>query len=295
MRTVKYEVDNFPKLYRMIVNLGNLEIDENEFHVCRFCDETDPSLFKSKAHIVPEFTGNKKLVHKNECDNCNNIFSKYERDLMLFGGIKNIIAGIKGKKYPKHVDKENYFYAFSTKNGLIIREHKRSDKIITDDTQFKISSKTQKFRPRFVHKALVKIALSIVPKNELKNFEKTIQWLLDPEDEITEEQHPSHILIEREMQVPLRKPAAMLMKRKTTYNSPEYILLFYYSFWAYQIFIPFNSNDKRLDYTNIKLPLSALVVTDMKDLKTVKFNHYHMTELKRVDLEDTFERGTKPI
>jgi hypothetical protein len=279
----------------MVVNTGNLLIDESEFNVCRFCNETNPDFFKSKAHIIPEFTGNKTLVHKNECDKCNNIFSKYERDLSLFGGIKNIIAGIKGKKYPKHLDKENNFYIFSTKDGLTIREHIKSDKIITNDTKFIIESKTQKFRPRFVHKALVKIALSLIPKTELINFQTTIQLLLNPEDKITEKEHPSFILIERESDIPLRKPAAMLMKRKTEYNSPEFVLLFYYSFWAYQIFIPFNKKDKSLDYNDIKLPLSTLVVTDLKDLKTVKFNHYHMTELKRVTLTDKFERAMTPI
>ena len=58
---------------------------------------------------IPEFTGNKNLIYYSECDSCNNKFSKYERDLFLFGGIKNIISGTKGKKYPKHIDKEPHY------------------------------------------------------------------------------------------------------------------------------------------------------------------------------------------
>ena len=107
MKNVSYELDVFPELYEMIVNTGNYVPDKFEINICRFCNETNPEKFKNKAHVIPEFTGKKELIHENECDSYNNIFSKYERDLSLFGGIKNIIAGIKGKKYPKHLDNEN--------------------------------------------------------------------------------------------------------------------------------------------------------------------------------------------
>lgn len=288
MRTVNYELEVFPKLYEMVVNTSTYQPDKSEFQICRFCNEKDPSKFKSKAHIIPEFTGNKKLIHYCECDTCNNKFSKYERDLFNFGGIKNIIVGIKGKKkYPKHIDYKNNFSIQSSEDGLIINEHKPNDVIkVKNGKLASISSETVKFSPRNVQKALVKIALSMMDKNELYKFSKTMEWLSNPEDSLTEEKHPCFILIERENKIGLKKPAAMLMKRKRDYNSPEYSMLFYYSLFAIQIFIPFNEADKNLDYNDIKLPLSTLVVCDLKNFKEVKFEHYYMTKLKKVKMLD---------
>lgn len=295
MKTVNYELEVFPKLYQMAVNTSTYRPDESEHHICRFCGEKDTSKFKSKAHIIPEFTGNKELIHYCECDICNNKFSRYERDLFNFGGVKNIIAGIKGKKkYPKHIDYKNNFSIQSSKTGLIINEHKPNDVIkVKNGKLSSISSEMVKFSPRNVQKALVKIALSMIDRKELPKFKKTLEWLENPNDNLTVEKHPSFILIERQTDIALRKPAAMLMKRTKDYNSPEYSLLFYYSLFAYQIFIPFNESDKNLDYDHIKLPLSTLVVCDLKNLKEVNFDHYYMTKLKKVRMIDNWYSDQK--
>lgn len=133
----------------------------------------------------------------------------------------------------------------------------------------------------------------MMDKSEMHKFQKTIDWLSILEDKITTEEHPLFILIERATKTPLSKPAAMLMKRTKEHNSLEYALLFCYSFFAYQIWIPFNENDANLDYNNFSFPLSTLVVTDLKNLKEAKFNHYHMTKLKSVKLTDEFESKLK--
>ena len=293
MKTVNYELNIFQEKYEMVVNTITFFPNESERHICRFCLETNPEKFKSVAHVIPEFTGNKELKHYCECDSCNNKFSKYERDLSIFGGIKNIIAGIKGKKYPKHVDKKNNFFAQSKQNTFQLFENKPSNAITIENGKFHIKTDTQNFTPRFVQKALVKIALSLMDRSEMHKFEKTIEWLSVPEDKITIEEHPLFILIERESKIPLRKPIAMLMKKNKEHGSPEYALLFYYGFFAYQVWIPFSKNDENLDYDDFSFPLSTLVVTDMENLKEVGFNHYYMTTLKKVKLTDEFESKLK--
>ncbi|WP_279476738.1 hypothetical protein [Aeromonas veronii] len=54
--------------------------------------------FIKKAHAVPELLGNKFLFSKNECDLCNAIFSKIERDFSFFIGIDRTLYSMKGKK-----------------------------------------------------------------------------------------------------------------------------------------------------------------------------------------------------
>ncbi|AMC10273.1 hypothetical protein Lupro_02940 [Lutibacter profundi] len=293
MTELIYEVDTFDKVYNLISNSLDIQLDKYDFQLCRFCGENNPDKFKSVAHIIPELTGNKELKYFNECDNCNNKFSKYENDLQLFGGIKNILAGIKGKKYPKHKDYKHYFQAYNSKNGVIFKSLKETGALDFSDEKISIKSETQKFKPRYIQKAFVKIALSLLPKNELKKLTKTIEWLNNPNDDFTPSNHPMFLLIERENNIPLRKPLALVYKRINDSNSPEFTLVFHYSFFSYQLFIPFNENDENLDYSKLILPLNPGVITDNKNFKEVAFNHYYMTTLKKSRLTDYFDRLTK--
>lgn len=294
--TVSYEVDTLYDLYNLEWTLADYRIPIDEDYECRFCGQTDKIRFKGKAHIIPEFTGNKDLVYKSECDDCNNLFSKYERDLMLFGGVKNIIAGIKGKKYPRHIEKNKFELNYTGENELTIKEYNKNDQLKIQDGKFSVSSSSQKICLRFVQKALVKIALSMIEKEELRKFSKTLDWLQKPEDNLTERNHPIFLLIEREKRPPLKKPGAMLLKKKkeySNYNSPEYTFLFYYSFFAYQLFLPFNKSDSDLDFEKIKLPLCPSVITDLKNMKTIGFNHYDTSRFKKILVKDKFECNLK--
>tara|TARA_R110001599_G_scaffold84914_1_gene228310 strand:+ start:263 stop:1144 length:882 start_codon:yes stop_codon:yes gene_type:complete len=293
MGIVSYELGTFEKIYETINHSEDFRLSDSEKNICRFCGETDINKFKSKAHVVPEFTG-ARILYKCECDSCNNLFSKYERDLSLFGGIKNIISGVKGKKFPKHIDRDNKFYAQSNKERVFqIFSQGENDGIKIQNGQLELSSMTQKFRPRFVQKALVKIGMSLMPQEELYKFSKTLEWLAVPQDNFSIDKHPMSLLLEREVSVPQKKPLAILSRRTLPQNSPEYFLLFFYSFFAYQLSIPFNENDTKLDYSNLSYPISKGVVVDFHKPTGVKFNHYYMSSLKSVQIEDKFRSKLK--
>jgi hypothetical protein len=46
--------------------------------LCRFCGSSDRTRFRKTAHTIPEALGNKWVFSKDECDNCNATFSRYE-------------------------------------------------------------------------------------------------------------------------------------------------------------------------------------------------------------------------
>ena len=49
-------------------------------NICRFCG--NKGTFKKKAHAIPEAIGNKSIVQKNECDECNStVFSPRWTDI----------------------------------------------------------------------------------------------------------------------------------------------------------------------------------------------------------------------
>jgi CDGSH-type Zn-finger protein len=94
MKTVSYELESFHKTYEMTTNTKNYKVPVEGFQKCRFCGEENPQEFNDKAHVIAEFTGNKDLIYFSECDNCNNTFSKYERDLSIFAGLYNTMSSL---------------------------------------------------------------------------------------------------------------------------------------------------------------------------------------------------------
>ncbi len=256
--------------------------------ICRFCRNDNPEQFGNISHVIPEFTGNRTLKYNEECNSCNNLFSKYERALSIFGGIKHSLSGVRGKKYPRHIDRENKFRAFSSKTGRhIIQETESPNGITVEKGELIIKSKTLKFKPRYVQKALVKIGLSLMPNEELSKFTKTLEWLAKPDDTFTIKKHPIFILIHSFFDEPRSKPMAALVRRKINHNCPEYSLLLFFGFFSFQIFIPFNTNDENLNFDNINLPLNNFVA--MGDSKReIGFDHFYMDNLEDTSFIDVF-------
>lgn len=287
-KTVNYSIEDFYDIYDVIVTLEDFESPTKNQFICRFCGSNNPKHFRSISHVVPEFTGNRSVKYYEECDSCNNLFSRYERALSIFGGIKHSLSGVKGKKYPKHIDRENKFRTFSSSTGRHIIQEEESPKGITvENGELIIKSKTLKFKPRYVQKALVKIGLSLMPKEELSKFDKTLQWLANPNDTFTIKKHPMFILIHNFFDQPRTKPVAILVRRKINYNCPEYSLLLFFGFFSFQIFIPFNKNDENLNFDNINLPLNNFVV--MGDSKReIGFDHFYMDKLEDTRFIDVF-------
>ncbi|CUU82526.1 HNH endonuclease [Campylobacter hyointestinalis] len=51
--------------------------DDTNVKKCRFCGKSCPEVtFKNISHAIPECLGNKQIICKNECDECNKFFSE---------------------------------------------------------------------------------------------------------------------------------------------------------------------------------------------------------------------------
>lgn len=161
--------------------------------VCRFCGNAYPvGKFKKIAHLVPELLGNKIWFSDFECDDCNLFFGlKYDNDLAAFMGISRSLTGVKVKgKKPgfrsgpievEHISPE-------PDSGVIIkRENTDNTAIICDAKkgEIKIRFKRGVYSPVNVYKSLLKIALSILPHDQVKdNYAMALQWLLNRNDKI---------------------------------------------------------------------------------------------------------------
>ena len=64
---------------------------------CRYCGESSTRYFRTEAHAFPEGLGNRWVISRDECDKCNELFSKYDDAIVRAVGPFLTLGGVKGK------------------------------------------------------------------------------------------------------------------------------------------------------------------------------------------------------
>jgi hypothetical protein len=154
---------------------------------CRFCHRGEPeAVFGDDAHAVPAFLGNKSLFSLNECNECNHYLAEqYEDQLSKKQMFQHAATQLKGRNgVPTY------------KGGpLRIEEGENGPQItITDSALFAQASQpgpiafnlsltvpSQRYAPIRAAMALIKVACSMSPVDELANIRPAIDWLIRPD------------------------------------------------------------------------------------------------------------------
>lgn len=278
---INYEIENIQNAYDEYVTMAEYKTVDSEHFICKYCDQKDLTKFKSKAHLIPEFTGNKDWFCYDECDDCNNKFSAYEYNLKNFGAFKNAHLPIQGKKkYPKYVDgHHDFLIQFQEDGNLVMNAKGETDFFKIENERINIKSVTMPFVPLNVYKCLFKIAVSMMNSKDFKQFDSALPWLTDTKMMI--EPKIPHTMLYNPNGKPVKKPVAVLLKRKENYNCPEFSLIFVWGFYIFQIFLPFNNADEDLDYSNLKLPILGDFVTKEKNGQ-FGLAHFNMNSLNKI-------------
>ncbi len=120
---------------------------------------------------------------RNECDNCNELFGKYEDSLGKYLGPYRTISQIIGKGgIPTH--KEDGLRIDVNNAGAVIQEKVESGKTKIDKNgkRFIFCLERQPYIPINVFKTFVIMALSLVPEKEFKKFNSIKELILDETD-----------------------------------------------------------------------------------------------------------------
>ncbi len=163
---------------------------------CRFCGETDPRAFRNVAHTLPEAFGNKWVTSLDECDACNARFGAYDDALVKSMGAILTVGGTQGKGNKvrqtgrtdgpasiRHRIVDVQRSISMRANGTPFGDHLGVN-FKTGEFVFRISGGTERFVPAKAYKALVKMAVALLPDDELPNFTKIIAWLGSPDDDL---------------------------------------------------------------------------------------------------------------
>ena len=219
---------NYDLLFADIHQNKKIYIGSKPVVTCRFCGLGKPDTsFRKTAHAIPEFLGNKCVIVNDECDICNERFSRQLEDhLAKFTKPLRTFAQIKGKEgVPsyKSTDKKSRI-DFVPGRGLKICD--RIDSTIVSfneqENAVTVNVHLEPYIPAAVYKCLVKIALSVIDRGELPAFEDTIRW-------ITESDHSKQMLKSLHLVrtfIPGSRPnptvALFVLRRKRTVKNVPY-------------------------------------------------------------------------
>jgi len=222
---------------------------KNKIRTCRFCGCVDGEQnifqelvsFRNKSHAISEALGNKTVFLLEECDNCNERFSRtIEPSLIALVSFHRTLYELKGKGGIKDIIGKNFELRVKDGNihlkdfsGRILNKQSKS---IT----WKLKS-NENYTPQNIYRCLVKFALSVIDFEDLKYFKKTIEWvncnfnaLRLPKIAVL--QHPDFFT---------SHPLLAVYKRKK--DSPKYPFLvgeFHYADIVFTFIIPYCMNDK---------------------------------------------------
>jgi len=222
--------------------------------MCRFCGKLSSEVtFKSDAHVFPEALGNHTLVSDFECDSCNNFFSDYESHLVNYLGPRIQMFGLKGKKYSTTyptADKNVKFRHTSINNktvAIISQKDVDKENISADrDTGiYTIQYEKRGYIPTKVYKALLKIALCAVPKEDSGAYMKAYDWLLynTQNEEMAKAQHVFYHQLHTNHAFII--PKGFMYKKKVDFAQvPTHTFILYVADLVFQIYLPFNDNDE---------------------------------------------------
>lgn len=240
---------------------------------CRFCGKGENEVsFKKVAHVFPESIGNSVLASNYECDICNQYFGNtIENEYANFFSLYHSIMQIYGKKgIPKcgfkvpclkRTDEcADHCIEISFKGDMpCICKCKEVDNqyINCSNDSITISKPVGKCCPIAVYKTIVKMAITVMPIEELSPFTDTIKWILDSEH--SNFYNDKKLLVRYKM-IPgfnvTKYPHYCLFRRKrTVWNKPY--MLFNLTYGCFSLFIEIpriSDNCKNFEFENMPFP-----------------------------------------
>jgi hypothetical protein len=180
---------SFWKEYRRIGSTDSLPGRSIGPKVCRFCGNKEGLVsFRNQSHAISELLGRNQFLLFDECDSCNMRFSEWERHLSQFFMPFLAILGIRGKKdirefrsrIENNIEGTRTSMKMDRKGNFKVKMNLTKDlQVDSIDKNITIAFRREPLSRLSVYKSLVKIALSLLPRNEVASHRELFDWLLD--------------------------------------------------------------------------------------------------------------------
>jgi len=261
--------------------------DSESFH-CRFCGQTkDKAHFKKQAHAISRFIGNTKLFSTYECDECNeDVFSPIESSFAEYMKLYHTMARVSGYRgvpsYKPNIQGKSRIDVIEGK--LNIEAHEGEEPIAeVDEENHSVTIRGRRsYVPQYVFKALVKMAVSIMPESDLNNVPITMEWLQG-------KNYTGNFIANFRMYGGMnRLPfiTAILFKRKDNHTDkvPAYVFMLAYDYFVFTVPIPFCELDRC--YIGDNLSLATLPTPIDDKAKPIDFRWLNLSSSEKVSNEE---------
>lgn len=248
-------------------------------NTCRFCGKKHPEVtFSKKAHAISELIGNKELILKNECDLCNDrIGALFEDQFAKYIGIGRTLAQISGKKgVPSAKTNDGSWRIDITDKGFII-QMKSTDEELEEPFPKNKSIETighdihfhgvkDSYVPLSVYKALVVMALSIMPTQYIQLFDETFAWIMQDIDSNREKKYDFSEYANMLFRFipgayPLGFGVELLIRKNESNEYPFCVFYLEVANFSFQIAVPCIKKDLKV-FENEKMVLVPLLGED---------------------------------
>lgn len=219
--------------------------------ICRFCGNQTPTVsFNHTSHAISESLGNKNIVCREECDMCNERFSRtIEPDIANMLSSLLTIYSIHGKNGIRTTTGKNFKLSLkeSTKGGTKEETIKLQLKQEFPDNmeeffkeKLSLDASSLKYIPQNVYKCLCKYVVSVINERYLPDFKKTIDWINS-----TTKYCKLPLVAIGNGHIKTDAPYLIVSIRKTNdYNYPYCYALFTIANMAFAFIVPFTSKDR---------------------------------------------------
>jgi hypothetical protein len=165
------------------VNHSKRSLKPRGERVCLFCGRREPEAkFATLSHLVPQLIGNGEMYSDFECDACNENFSYLENDLAEYLGVSRSFSGIAVPGSVRGFKGKGLRTKSLSFNGERILFVDPRD-LNQDGHKHVISYTKNPFVPSRVFKALLKSALSVLPKADIQdNYQYALHYLAGRKD-----------------------------------------------------------------------------------------------------------------
>lgn len=245
--------NSFDEVYTLIGSSETLPNNVPDTRICRFCGKNEDDVaFKKVAHACPELLGQNNLVIYDECDTCNEKFSKYESHLSKFLLPYLSVVGVKGKKKIPNFQSRKDNDDENTRTSLRYIDEGKINLFLNslDDYNVDIENKTMSIRfrnpaikPIYVYKSLLKVALSFLPQNKIQKYQLLFDWL---QNENTEIVFFSSLFITKLTHKKFGKPFVQLYEANNIFTDkgfhPELTLVINFANIIAQIYLPLSES-----------------------------------------------------
>lgn len=186
MESMQFYFHHYDIVCQYVLKPGEkYELGERANQKCRFCGQSEPDVtFKTLAHALPEALGNKSLSSNYECDDCNHAFGiGIETHLGKWSKPMRTMARIRGKNGYATMEKQGGGWKIRSSEAAGFYISAYEDDLIFDFDEvaqrLKLTIPVEPYIPFAVLKAFWKIAITLMPEDELENFVDVRRWIME--------------------------------------------------------------------------------------------------------------------